>query len=202
MAAIQAIRIVFGTPASDASVSSIKRWLNAHCRDWRRSDAGSEVAVDLVFTEPMEAKSFRPLLAMHVKNWGFARKRYARSNYTLMSVEDFFKGPEGEIAKARREQFEAYGAHLQAQERAEKMKPGLERLVALLEKKTKPVLRESVKRLWNSAFAKVNKEAWDRNPGKGFADHVPSKKRRLAKASFNDKDKYRPENGEFIVSDP
>ena len=70
MAPIQAIRIVFGTPASDAAVPSMERWLDSHCRDWRRSDAGSEVAVDLILTEPMEAKSFRPLMAMHVKNWG------------------------------------------------------------------------------------------------------------------------------------
>ena len=202
MAPIQAIRIVFGTPASDAAVSSMERWLNSHCRDWRRSDAGSEVAVDLILTEPMEAKSFRPLMAMHVKNWGFARKRYARSNYTLMSVEDFLKGPEGEIAKAQRQQFEAYQAHVKALKRAENMKPGLERLVALLETKTKPVLREAVEQLWNLAFTKLNKQAWDQNPGSRFWEHLPAKRRRLAKAPFFRKDNYRPEDGEYIVRDP
>ena len=93
MTVIQIIRIVFGTPASDAAVSSMTRWLDSHCRDWRRSDAGSEVAVDLILTESMEAKSFRPLMAMHVKNWGFTRKRYARSNYQPMSIDDYLKGP-------------------------------------------------------------------------------------------------------------
>jgi hypothetical protein len=195
MAPIQAIRIVFGTPATEAAVSHMKRWLNSHCRDWRRSDAGSEVAVDLILKEPMEAKSFRPLLAMHAKNWGFARKRYARSNYTLMTVEDCLKGPEGEIAKAMTAKFEQEKAEGRAQERAKELEPGLQRLVALLEKHTKPVLRESVKRLWNNAMAKLNKESWDKNPGRGFLDHVPPKKRRLAKATFEEKDRLRPENG-------
>ena len=143
----------------------------------------------------MEAKSFRPLLAMHVKNWGFTCKRYARANYTLMSVEDYLKGPEGEIAKAAAAQFEKQKAEGRAQERAKELEPGLQRLVALLEKHTKPVLRESVKRLWSNAMAKLNKEAWSQNPGRGFLDHVPEKKRRLAKANFNEKDRLRPENG-------
>jgi hypothetical protein len=95
MTTIQIIRIVFGTPASDAAVSSMERWLDSHCRDWRRSDAGSEVAVDLILREPMEAKSFRPLMAMHVKNWGFTRKRYARSNYKPMSIHEYLKDPPG-----------------------------------------------------------------------------------------------------------
>ena len=198
MAPIQAIRIVFGTPASDAAVSSMERWLNSHCRDWRRSDAGSEVAVDLILTEPMEAKSFRPLMAMHVKNWGFTRKRYARSNYTLMTVEEFERGPEGEIAKSLRQQFEAYMADQKARKRAEKIKPGLERLAALLEKKTKPVLREAAKKLWNLAHSRLNQQAWDQNPDYKFA-HVPAKRRRLTKASFDRKDNYRPEDGEYIV---
>ena len=201
MAPIQAIRIVFGTPASDAAVSSMERWLNSHCREWRRSDAGGEVAVDLILTDPMEAKSFRPLMAMHVKNWGFNRKRYARSNYTLMSVEDFLKGPEGEIAKDLRQQFEAYQANRKARARAEKMKPGLERFVALLEKKTKPVLREAVGKLWNLAMTRLNKQAWDENPDYKFA-HVPAKRRRLTKADFSQKDNYRPEDGECIVRVP
>jgi hypothetical protein len=195
MAPIQAIRIVFGTPATEAAVLHMKRWLNSHCREWRRSDAGSEVAVDLILTEPMPAKSFRPLLAMHVKNWGFARKRYARSNYTLMTVEDFLKGPEGELAKAAAAKSEQQKAEGRAQERAKELELGLQRLVALLEKHSKPVLRESVKRLWNSAFQKLNAEAYNQNPGRGWIDHVPPKKRRLAKANFDAKNRLRPENG-------
>ena len=69
MTTIQIIRVVFGTPASDAAVSSMERWLESHCREWRRSDAGSEAAADFILDKPMEAKSFRPLMAMHVKNW-------------------------------------------------------------------------------------------------------------------------------------
>ena len=93
MTTIQIIRVAFGTPASDAAASSMERWLGAHCRDWRRSDAGGEVAADFILDEPMEAKRFRPLMAMHVKNWGFTRKRYARSNYTPMSIHDYLKDP-------------------------------------------------------------------------------------------------------------
>ena len=201
MTSVEAIRIVFGIPATDAAVSKMERWLNSHCRDWRRSDAGSEVAADLILTAPMEPKSFRPLMAMHVKNWGFTRKRYARSNYTLMTVEEFERGPEGEIAKSLKQQVEAYMADQKARKHAEKIKPGLERLASLLDKKTKPVLREAAKKLWNLAHSRLNQQAWDQNPDYKFA-HVPAKRRRLTKADFSRKDNYRPEDGEYIVRDP
>ena len=91
--------------------------------------------------------------------------------------------------------FEQEKAEGRAQERAKELEPGLQRLVALLEKHSKPVLRESVKRLWNSAFQKLNAEAYKQNPGRGWIDHVPPKKRRLAKAKFEAKNRLRPENG-------
>ena len=103
---VAAARIVFGTPKDERAEHLMHRWLDTECRDWRfesgaQPGEGRVVEVSVVLAMPKPVQKLRQIIAMHVKRWGFFRRAHGKNMLTPISIDDYMKGPTGDLVRNR-----------------------------------------------------------------------------------------------------
>ena len=188
----------------------MEKWLDSHCRDWRRDGGGEEIAVALVLYEAMAKKRLRELLAHNVRNWGFTRGLYRRGNLTELTVDEYMvSGRFGDLIKIRSRRVTQLSVdralvaiEKKEQEDAKKITKLVVTIGRLLLQKSLDE-RACLEKLWNNAAMKIRDGAAAVDGGvSSLTEQPPAKLRRIAQASFHTKHYYDPDDGHCVLAQP